>query len=176
MWLTSCPSNQDQYLWLAVVHHIFIRNQITCNILNYKTTRNSGSHDSGFKCRTYWFDGNLKCTFEIILNRNPLSSASDALNTLGWRKLAVRRYYHRCVHIFKSISGLCTPGLNLKSFQETHSYNTRNKNNLRLPKVKRNWGKQGLVYHAAKDWNTLDSKVKSCKTIKEFKSIFYKHF
>ena len=176
VWLTSCPSNQDQYLWLAVVHHIFIRNQITCNILNYKTTRNSGSHDSGFKCRTYWFDGNLECTFEIILNRNPLSSASDALNTLGWRKLAVRRYYHRCVHIFKSISGLCTPGLNLKSFQETHSYNTRNKNNLRLPKVKRNWGKQGLVYHAAKDWNTLDSKVKSCKTIKEFKSIFYKHF
>ena len=103
---------------------------------------------------------------KIILNRNPLSSASDAHNTLGWRKLAVRRYYHRCVHIFKNINGLCTPGLNLKSFQETHSYNTRNKNNLRLPKVKRNWGKQRLAYHVAKDWNTL----------KEFKSNFYKHF
>ena len=53
---------------------------------------------------------------KIILKRNPLSSASDALITLGWIKLAVRRYYHRCVHIFKSINGLCTPGLNLKSF------------------------------------------------------------
>ena len=113
---------------------------------------------------------------KIILNRNPLSSASDALNTLGWRKLAVRRYYHRCVHIFKNINGLCTPCLNLKSFQEAHSYNTRNKNILLLPKVKRNWGKQRLAYHAAKDWNTLESKVKSCKTIKEFKSNFYKHF
>ena len=29
---------------------------------------------------------------KIFLNRNPLSSASDALNTLGWRKLAVRCY------------------------------------------------------------------------------------
>ena len=108
---------------------------------------------------------------KIILNPNPLSSASDALNTLGWIKLAVRRYYHRCVHIFKNINGLCTPGLNLNSFQETHSYNTGIKSNLRLPKVKRNWGKQRLAYHAAKDWNTLDSKVKSCKTIKGFKSI-----
>ena len=88
----------------------------------------------------------------------------------------MRRYYHRCVRIFKNINGLCTPGLNLKSFQEKHSYNTRNKNNLRLPKVKRNWGKQRLAYHAAKDWNTLESKVKSCKTIKEFKSNFYQHF
>ena len=88
----------------------------------------------------------------------------------------MRRYYHRCVHIFKNINGLCTPGLNLKSFQETHSYKTRNKNNLRLPKVKRNWGKHRLAYHAAKDWNILESKVRSCKTIKEFKSNFYKHF
>ena len=43
---------------------------------------------------------------KIILNRSPLSSATDALNTLGWRKLVVRRCYHRCVHIFKSINGL----------------------------------------------------------------------
>ena len=113
---------------------------------------------------------------KIILDRSPLSSASDALNTLGWRKLAVRRCYHRCVHIFKCLNELCISSLNLKSFRETHNYNTRNNNKLRLPKVKRNWGKQRLAYHAAKDWNALDNKLKSCKTIKEFKSNFYKHF
>ena len=48
---------------------------------------------------------------KIILNRSPLSSATDALNTLGWRKLAVRRYYHRCKWTF-------TSSLNWKSFQE----------------------------------------------------------
>ena len=66
--------------------------------------------------------------------------------------------------------------LKLKIISRTHNYNTRNKNNLRLTEEKRNWGKQRLAYHAVKDWNTLETKLKSCKTIKEFKSNFYKHF
>ena len=109
---------------------------------------------------------------KIILDRSLFSSASDSLNTLGWRKLAVRRSYHRCVHIFQCLNGLCTSTINLVSFRETHNYNTRNKNKLRLPKVKRNWGKQRLAYHAVKDWNALHDNLKSCKTIKEFKSSF----
>ena len=32
--------------------------------------------------------------------------------------------------------------------QHLHNYNTRNKVNLRLPHVKRNWGKQGTTHHA----------------------------
>ena len=106
---------------------------------------------------------------KTILDRSPLLSASDALNTLGWRKLALRWWYHRCVHIFKC-NKLCTSTLN-----KTHNYNTRKKK-LRLPKVKRNWEKRRLAYHTVKDWNALYYKLESCKTKKEFKSNFYKHF
>lgn len=34
---------------------------------------------------------------KVILDRSLHSSATDALKTLGWRKLTVRRFYHRCL-------------------------------------------------------------------------------
>jgi hypothetical protein len=44
--------------------------------------------------------------------------------------------------------------------REIHNYNTRYKDNLRPPKVSRNWGKQRLAYQAITDWNNLDRKIK----------------
>ena len=64
--------------------------------------------------------------------------------------------------------------LTLKSQREIHSFNTRNKNNLCLPKVKRNWGKQRLEYHAVKDWNTLNEEIIHSDSIAKFKINFFK--
>ena len=36
-----------------------------------------------------------------------------------------------------------------------HSYDTRNKNTIKPPRVKRNWGKQRSNYQAIKEWNNL---------------------
>ena len=55
--------------------------------------------------------------------------------------------------------------LELSRNSDVHRYNTRCKDHLRLPSVKRNWGKQRTCYHAFKDWNALDSDLKNSGTI-----------
>ncbi len=52
--------------------------------------------------------------------------------------LAERRRYHRCLYMFKYINGLTFSNLDITAVKETHSYITRSKTNLRLPKIKRN--------------------------------------
>jgi hypothetical protein len=44
-----------------------------------------------------------------------------------------------------------------------------NKDTIRLPKVKRNWGKQRTNYQAIKDWNDLDSDTRNASTLVSFK-------
>jgi hypothetical protein len=53
------------------------------------------------------------------------------------------------------------------------NYNTRYKENLRPPKVSRNWGKQRLVYQAITDWNNLDRKIKLSTSISTFRRNFF---
>ncbi len=55
--------------------------------------------------------------------------------------------------------------LDITRRSEMHSYNTRNKDTLRLPNVKRNWGKQRINYQAIKDWNNLDSETRDTPTL-----------
>ena len=94
---------------------------------------------------------------KIILDRPLYSSASDALTTLKWLALEKRRFQRRCVHVYKCLYGLTHHELTLVTQQEQHSYNTRNKANLKIPSVKRNWGKQRTGYHAVNDFNSLET-------------------
>ena len=112
---------------------------------------------------------------KIILDHPLYSSATEALNSLGWMGLAERRRYHRCLYMFRCINGLTFSNLDITAVKETHSYNTRSKNNLRLPKVKRNWGKQRLAYHAGNDWNSLNENIRYSENILQFKISFGKH-
>ena len=73
---------------------------------------------------------------KIILDRPLYSSATDALVTLKWLNLE-RRFYHRCIYICKCINGLMDHSINLLANSDIHNYNTRNKDMLRLPHVKR---------------------------------------
>ena len=76
--------------------------------------------------------------------------------------------------MFKYINGLTFSNLDITAVKETHSYNTRSKNNLRLPKVKRNWGKQRLAYPAGNDWNSLNENIRNSENILQFKISFGK--
>ena len=106
---------------------------------------------------------------KIILDRPLYSSATDALSTLKWLDLKRRRTYHRCIYIYKCINGLTEHSLDIVKCSQIHNYNTRNKDTLRLPKVKRNWGKQRTNYQAIKDWNNLDSEIRNAPTLVTFK-------
>ena len=93
---------------------------------------------------------------KIILDRQLYSSASDALVALKWLNLEQRRFYHRCIYVYKCINGLMDHSMELLAHRDIHSYNTGNKDMLRLPHVTKNWGKQRVCYHSLKDWNNLD--------------------
>lgn len=110
---------------------------------------------------------------KVILDRPIYSSASDALQELNWVRLDKRRHYHRCLYIYKTINNLLTTHLTLINLFDVHRYNTRNSQNLRLPAVKTNWGKQRLAYQAVKEWNSLAMYVRNCSSCKTFKTLFF---
>ena len=66
-------------------------------------------------------------------------------------------------------NGLTEHSLDILKCSQIHSHNTRNKDTIRLPKVKRNWGKQRTNYQAIKDWNDLDSDTRNAPTLVSFK-------
>ena len=96
---------------------------------------------------------------KIILDRPLYSSASDALT------LENRRFQRRCVHVYKCLNGLTHHELTLVTQQEQHSYNTRNKANLKIPSIKSNWGKQRTGYHAVSDFNSLDKTIRASENV-----------
>ena len=110
---------------------------------------------------------------KIVLGRPFCSSATDALNTLGWTTLEQRRLYHRCLFVFKCLNNHTSHGFELLANRDIHNYNTRSKDNLRPPKVSRNWGKQRLAYQAITDWNNLDRNIKLSTSISTFKKNFF---
>ena len=106
---------------------------------------------------------------KLVLDEPLNSSATDALNQLRWLNLKQRRHFHRCLYVDKCVNGITSHKLELSRNSDVHRYSTRCKDHLRLPSVKRNWGKQRTCYHAFKDWNTLDSGLKNSDTIYQFR-------
>ena len=113
---------------------------------------------------------------KIILDRPLHSSATDALVTLKWLNLEQRRFYHRCLYVYKCVNGLMDHSMKLLTNRDIHKYNTRNNDNLRLPRVTRNWGKQRVCYHSLKDWNGLDRDTRNSSSIEIFKRNIFKLF
>ena len=57
---------------------------------------------------------------KIILDRPPHSSATDALNSLGWFTLEQRRLYHRCLYVFKCVNNFTSHILDLLANSDVH--------------------------------------------------------
>ena len=99
----------------------------------------------------------------------PRCSATEALRTLNWHPLVVRRQFHRCIMMYKCLHGELDFDLNIKYISDVHSYNTRNKQNLYLQKVNRNYGKHTFTYRGATDWNMLPTDVRNATDLRTFK-------
>lgn len=96
---------------------------------------------------------------KIILDRPLYSSASHALATLKWISFEKKGFQRRCVHVNKCLNGLINHELTLVTHQNLHNYITRIKVNLRVPCVKRNWGKQRTAYHAYHSLSEIMTRV-----------------
>lgn len=71
--------------------------------------------------------------------------------------------------VYKWLNGLINHEFTYVTQQQQHNYNIINKANLRLPSVKRNWGKQRTAYHAVNDFNSLSQVIRESAYINAFK-------
>ena len=104
-----------------------------------------------------------------ILDRPIQSSSTEALAAMKWITLKKWRLYHRCLYVYECVNDYIDHSKELLTQGEICSYNLRNKNNLRLPRVVRNWGKFRTCYHAVKDWNWLAMDIRNSANISLFK-------
>ena len=88
---------------------------------------------------------------KVLLNLPPRSSSTEALDRLDLKTLSKRR----CVMMHKYLSGRIDFNFDIRRNSSFHSYQTRGSNDLHLPRVRTNLGKQTFIYQASKDWNNL---------------------
>ena len=104
-----------------------------------------------------YLDRLLKRAVGIIAGRK--ATDTDILlghiqQTLKWPSLQCRREYHKCIQIYKCINDLAPAYLldDFHSSEQTHNYNTRNKDLIRLPLAKTTKFQTSFKYNAAKSW------------------------
>ena len=110
---------------------------------------------------------------KFVLNQPKFSLSSEALEKLNWRTLFARRKCRRLVFIYKCLNNLIDINSDFTFFKDVHSYNTRFKNNVCLPKVKHNWGKQRSVYHCVSEWNNLREDIRNIPNLHQFKKAVF---
>ncbi|KAL9951294.1 hypothetical protein ACROYT_G043933 [Oculina patagonica] len=67
---------------------------------------------------------------KIVLDMPRHSSATEALQQLGWDNLMERRRLHRLILFFKALNGLIDWDFNFYSVKDIHNYNTRGRNDI----------------------------------------------
>ena len=107
---------------------------------------------------------------KVLLNLPPRGSSTEALDCLDLKTHLKRRHFHRCVMMHKYLSGEIHFKFYIRLNGTFHSYFTRRSNDLHLPRMRTNWGKQTFIYQASKDWNNLDNDTKDIKSLSFFKA------
>ena len=97
-----------------------------------------------------------------------MMASREHYNTVSWR--------HSPSNDSNYSVRMTSHSMELLRNSDVHRYSTRNKDDLRLPSVKRNWGKQRTCYHVFKDWNNLDRGLRNSCTISDFNLKFLKSF
>ena len=106
---------------------------------------------------------------KVLLNLPPRSSSTKALDRLHLKILSKRRHFHRCVMMQKYLCREIGFKFDIRRNSSLHSYQTRRRSDLHLPRVRTNWGKHTFFFQASKDWNNLDNDIKNSKTLSFFK-------
>ena len=106
---------------------------------------------------------------KIILSLPKFYSSTEALRELYWPTLFKHRLFRRCVFLFKYVNGIIDVKFDTKRISDIHSYNTRGKFNFYLPRVRRNYGKQRLLYQGMAEWNSLDKSIRDMRSLLIFK-------
>ena len=99
------------------------------------------------------------------------------LKELGLSLLSQRRIVSKLLMIFK-IRNFLTPEYlrNLLPPDEEPHYQTRNAQNIRLPKIKKNYFLKSFIPSSIRLWNSLDNTLRSTAELEDFKNAVKKIF
>lgn len=108
----------------------------------------------------------------IILKMNRYTNRKFMLETLQWQSVKQRLTFNTLIMIHKINNDLTPKYLkeNLKCVNETSKYNTRNKNEFRLPMYKKAKTQNNIFYKGVKQYNELNKEIKDEKRIHIFKN------
>ena len=107
---------------------------------------------------------------KLILDEHPRYSSTAALKRYKWTILKTRSYNHRCIFIYECVNGLVDFDFDLTKNISIHNHNTTRSNDLHLPRVNSNKGKQRPTYQASIDFNNLDQRTENASTLHSFKA------
>jgi len=107
---------------------------------------------------------------KVLLGLPIRSSSTQALKSLDFKPLVLRRFFHRCTAIHKCLIGSTDFHFSFIRNQAVHSHNMRQLNNLRLSLPCTNWDEQMFIYQAAKNWNSLLRELKDTRVLSIFKA------
>lgn len=107
----------------------------------------------------------------IILRLNRYTNIKLMQEMLRWQSVRQRLMYNTLIMIYKIEHNMMPQYLKkcISRVHETHNHNTRNKNDLKLPKYKKSKTQNNIFYSGIKEYNKLDKEVKEEIRFKVFK-------
>ena len=110
----------------------------------------------------------LRAIFNLPYN----SHTNDIFKDNGFLKLADIYRLNLACHMFKIIK---TPAnydtsLHPSSMSSLHSYNTRNRNSIAIPRYNKKTSQSSFLYQSAKEWNLIPDHIKNSSGLASFKS------
>ena len=134
-----------------------------------------------FYCSTVWagtFQGNIKklqlvqnFAARIVSGKRKFDHISSTIKDLGWLTVKNMLLYRDAQMAYKIMNGSVPSYLSglLTRRSSIHCLNTRNRQDLNIPKCRTSLAQRSFRYRAAKLWNTIPSKVKHSPTLNSFK-------
>ena len=107
----------------------------------------------------------------VVLGLKKFDHISQAIKSLNWLPVNDRIYLNDAVMMYKCINKL-VPDYLIEKFtlrSQTHTRNTRQRDQLNIPRCRLTTGQRSFTYRGAKLWNNLRDNVKSSDSVKVFR-------
>ena len=113
----------------------------------------------------------------IVLGLRKYDHISQGIKSLNWLQVSDRLYINDAVMTFKCIHNL-VPDYLIDKFifqSQIATRNTRQSNDLNIPRCRLATGQRSFAYRGAKIWNELSDDLRSLTSVKAFKGHLIKH-
>ena len=100
------------------------------------------------------------------------SSSQESIDILGWVDLKTHRTINKCILVFKCLHELVPDYLRnyFNKNCQIHSFNTRRKKDMHIPKIKLSLGKRTFRYSGSISFNSLSPHIKNSENLGTFKN------